>query len=97
MPFFAVCGSIDSVVYGRPLTLLGCAELRVDLLRTLLAVASVLMLTLLANVLRATSLFVIEARLVPHAPAWWHEGIGVVSFACAGTAILFLLQRLKAS
>jgi len=93
--FDAPCSGVKMLWAGLLLTLVGCVGLRIDLFRTLLAVAAALALTLLANVLRATSLFVIEAGLVPHPPAWWHEGIGVAAFACAGMAILLLLQRLK--
>jgi exosortase/archaeosortase family protein len=93
--FDAPCSGIRMLWAGVLLTFLGCAALRIDLLRTLLAVAAALMLTLLANVLRATSLFVIEVGLVPHAPAWWHEGTGVVAFGFAVAAILMLLHRLK--
>jgi exosortase/archaeosortase family protein len=95
--FDAPCSGVRMLWAGLLLTLVGCVALRIDLFRTLLAVCAALALTLLANVLRATSLFVIEAGLVPQPPAWWHEGVGVVAFAAAGTAILLLLQRLKTS
>jgi exosortase/archaeosortase family protein len=95
--FDAPCSGVRMLWAGLLLALLGCVALRLDLLRMLLAVAAALVLTLLANVLRATSLFVIEAGLVAQPPAWWHEGIGLVAFAGAGAAILLLLRRLEAS
>jgi hypothetical protein len=40
-------------------------------------------------------LFYIEAHLVPQAPAWWHEGIGIAAFAVTAAASLRLLIALR--
>lgn len=42
--------------------------------------------TLAANVLRASALFFVETQ--PAAPAWMHEGVGLVCFAAAAAAIV---------
>ncbi|MFT3867322.1 MAG: archaeosortase/exosortase family protein [Nibricoccus sp.] len=44
-----------------------------------------------ANVLRATALFCIEARIWP-SPAWAHEGVGLVLFGAASGIIYFASQ-----
>jgi exosortase/archaeosortase family protein len=95
--FDAPCSGVRMLWAGVLLTLIGCVALGINGRRTLLAVGASLVVILAANVLRATSLFVIEARLVPQPPAWWHEGTGVVAFACAATVMLSLLLRLRAS
>lgn len=93
--FDAPCSGVRMLWAGLLLTLLGCMAMRLNASRTLLAIGASLALTLVANVLRATSLFTIEAKLVPQPPAWWHEGVGIVAFAFAAAATLWLLQRLK--
>ena len=43
---------------------------------------------LLGNVLRASSLFYIEAEILK-TPSWWHNGIGLVVFAFTAAAIVY--------
>ena len=52
-------------------------------------------LAIACNVLRATSLFYVEAGLLPHAQPWWHEGIGIAAFTVSAVATLWLLTRLR--
>jgi MYXO-CTERM domain-containing protein len=54
-----------------------------------------LVLTLGANVLRAASLFFVEAGLVPDAEPWWHEVIGLFAFALAAGATIPLLVKIR--
>ena len=59
------------------------------------ALAVSLVLTLSANVLRAASLFFVEAALVPGAQPWWHAAIGLAAFAAAAAVTLLVLTRLE--
>jgi exosortase/archaeosortase family protein len=63
---------------------------------TVMALAAALVLTILANVLRAVSLFYVEAGFVAGALPWWHEAIGLAAFMGAAGMILIVLNRLRA-
>jgi exosortase/archaeosortase family protein len=80
---------------GLLLTLMGCVLFRFGLIKVMAAVALSLVLAIACNVLRATSLFYVEAGLIPQAPAWWHEAIGLAAFAFSAATTLWLLTRLR--
>ena len=52
-------------------------------------------LTIACNVLRASSLFYVEAGFVPQAAPWWHDGIGIAAFMLSAAVTLWLLGRLR--
>ena len=93
--FDAPCSGVNMLWAGLLLTLVGCVLLRLHPLKVIAAIALSLLLAIACNVLRASSLFYIEAHLVPQAPAWWHEGIGIAAFAVTAAASLRLLIALR--
>src|SRR5262249_59115555 len=80
---------------GLLLTLMGCVLFRLGIIKVVVAVALSLVLAIACNVLRATSLFYVEAGLLPHAQAWWHEAIGIAAFTLSATVTVWLLSRLR--
>jgi exosortase/archaeosortase family protein len=80
---------------GLLLTLMGCVLFRFGALKVTIALALSLLLAIACNVLRAASLFYVEAGLIPQAPAWWHEGIGIAAFTLSAITTLWLLTRLR--
>jgi len=93
--FDAPCSGVNMLWAGLLLTLMGCVLLRLGALQVALALALSLALAIACNVLRAASLFYVEAGLVPQAPGWWHDGIGVAAFALSAGVMLWLLGRLR--
>src|SRR6266568_67705 len=93
--FDAPCSGVNMLWAGLLLTLMGCVLFRFNVFKVMIAVALSFVLAIACNVLRATSLFYVEAGLVPHAQAWWHEGIGIAAFAVSAAATLWLLTRLR--
>jgi exosortase/archaeosortase family protein len=93
--FDAPCSGVNMLWAGLLLTLMGCALLRLGAAKVAMAVALSVALTIVANVLRASSLFYVETGLVPQAPAWWHDGIGVAAFMLSAVITLWLLGRLR--
>jgi exosortase/archaeosortase family protein len=93
--FDAPCSGVNMLWAGLLLTLMGCVLLRLGALRTMLAAGLSVVLAIACNVLRASSLFYVEAGLVPQAPAWWHDGIGIAAFALSAIATLWVLARLQ--
>jgi exosortase/archaeosortase family protein len=92
--FDAPCSGVSMLWAGLLLTLMGCVLFRFGIIKVILAVALSLVLAIACNVLRATSLFYVEAGLLPHAQAWWHEGIGIAAFTLSAAVTLWLLTRL---
>src|SRR5262245_42063089 len=92
--FDAPCSGVSMLWAGLLLTLMGCALFRFGVVKVIAAVALSLLPAIACNVLRATSLFYVEAGLVPHAQAWWHEGIGIAAFTLSAAVTLWLLTRL---
>jgi exosortase/archaeosortase family protein len=93
--FDAPCSGVSMLWAGLLLTLMGCALFRFGIIKVMVAVALSLVLAIACNVLRATSLFYVEAGILPHAQAWWHEGIGIAAFALSAVVTLWLLRRLR--
>jgi exosortase/archaeosortase family protein len=93
--FDAPCSGVNMLWAGLMLTLMACTLFRLGAFKVLLAVVLSTVLTIGCNVLRASSLFYVEAGIIPLAPAWWHEGIGLAAFALSSLATLWLLLRLR--
>jgi exosortase/archaeosortase family protein len=93
--FDAPCSGVNMLWAGLLLTLMGCVLFRFNALKVMIAVALSLVLAIACNVLRATSLFYVEAGLLPQAQPWWHEGIGIAAFTVSAVATLWLLTRLR--
>ena len=92
--FDAPCSGVNMLWAGLLLALMGCVLLRFGALKVAMAVTLSIVLVVAGNVLRAASLFYVEAGLIPQAPGWWHEGIGIAAFGLAAVAILWVLTRL---
>lgn len=90
----APCSGIRMLWTGLYLTCALAALQRLNARRTALLGAIALAIVMLANVLRATALFYVEAGVVPQArPA--HALIGVVVFALAAISIAGAAARLR--
>jgi exosortase/archaeosortase family protein len=94
LQFDAPCSGLNMLWAGLLVACMACVWLRLNVVRTAAALAVAVAAVLAANVLRATSLFYVEAGLIPGAPAWWHEGIGIVAFAAASAATLAAISQL---
>ncbi len=93
--FDAPCSGVNMLWAGVMLVLAACFVWRSGTLVCLLALGASLVLTIAANVLRATSLFYVEAGLLTGAAPWWHEAIGLIAFAISAAATLWVLACLK--
>ena len=93
--FDAPCSGVNMLWAGLMLTLMACTLFRLRVPKVLLAIALSIVLTIGCNVLRASSLFYVEAGFIPQAPGWWHEGIGLAAFALSSLATLWLLLQLR--
>jgi exosortase/archaeosortase family protein len=74
---------------------MGCVLFRLGAVKVMIALALSVALAIVGNVLRASSLFYVEAGLVANAPSWWHDGIGIAAFALSAALTLWLLARLR--
>jgi exosortase/archaeosortase family protein len=93
--FDAPCSGVNMLWAGLLLTLMGCVVIRLSVPKVAIAVALCVVLVIAGNVLRAASLFYVEAGLVPDAPGWWHDGVGIMAFGLSAMAILWCLTRLR--
>jgi len=93
--FDAPCSGVNMLWAGLLLTLMGCVLLRLGALKVMVALALSVVLAVAGNVLRAASLFYVEAGLIVEAPPWWHDGIGIAAFTLSAAVTLWLLGRLR--
>jgi exosortase/archaeosortase family protein len=93
--FDAPCSGVNMLWAGLLLTLMGCVLLRLPVLKVMIAVILAIVLAIAGNVLRASSLFYVEAGLVRDAPGWWHDGIGIAAFTLSAMVTLWQLGRLR--
>jgi exosortase/archaeosortase family protein len=96
--FDAPCSGVNMLWAGVLLTLMGGVLFRFSVAKLAKALAVTLALTVVANALRAASLFYLELGLFGTLPAWWHDGIGMAAFllSAAGTLwVLMLTERSK--
>ena len=95
--FDAPCSGVNMLWAGLLLTLVACVLFRLSAPRTAVAATVCVAVTIVANALRAASLFYVEAGFLPWAtPPWWHEGAGLVAFAMGAAAMLWAVMRLNA-
>lgn len=92
--FDAPCSGVNMLWAGLLLTLAACTLFRLDALRTTAALACAIGLNFATNVLRAASLFYLEAGLIEYPARWWHEGLGLAAFAMSAVATLWIILRL---
>jgi exosortase/archaeosortase family protein len=91
----APCSGIKMLWAGLYLSCALAALWRMDAGRAVLLSASALLIVMIANVLRATALFYVEAGVVPQArPA--HASIGIVVFVLAAISIAAAAARFRA-
>ena len=93
--FDAPCSGVNMLWAGLLLTLMGCVLLRLAVRKVMVAVALSVVLAVASNVLRASSLFYVEAGLIAQAPPWWHDGIGIAAFMLSAAVTLWLLGWLR--
>ncbi len=90
----APCSGLKMLWAGLFLACALAALARLGAARTLLAVTLAGVIVVLANALRAASLFYMETGLVK-LPPWAHGGMGMVCFVGAAAAILYAVQAVK--
>jgi exosortase/archaeosortase family protein len=95
--FDAPCSGVNMLWAALLLTLMGCILFRLGVARTAAAIVFAIAVTIACNVLRASSLFYVEAGFVPQAAPWWHDGIGIAAFILSAAVILGFLSRLGES
>ena len=93
--FDAPCSGVNMLWAALLLTLMGCVLFRLGAGKVSIAVAFSVLLTIACNVLRASSLFYVEAGFLPQADTWWHDGIGIAAFMLSAVVILGFLSRLR--
>jgi exosortase/archaeosortase family protein len=93
--FDAPCSGVNMLWAALLLTLMGCMLFRLAVGKVAAALAVAVALTVVCNVLRAASLFYIEAGFIPRPDGWWHDGIGIAAFMLSALAILAVLGRLR--
>jgi exosortase/archaeosortase family protein len=93
--FDAPCSGVNMLSAGLLLALMGCVLFRLSAGKVMVASAASVAVILACNVLRASSLFYLEAGFVPQAAGWWHEGIGIAAFMLSALVIIRLLGRLR--
>jgi exosortase/archaeosortase family protein len=93
--FDAPCSGINMLWAGLLLTLMGCVLLRLSATKTIAAAMMSIIVSIAANVLRASSLFYVEAGILADVPTWWHDAIGLAAFTLSALAMLWILLRLE--
>lgn len=91
----APCSGVKMLWAGLYLSFALAAFLGLDGRKTALLGAVAVGMVLLANIMRATALFFVEANILLLDQAW-HTGIGVIVFVFAALAIAAAAHRLKA-
>jgi exosortase/archaeosortase family protein len=88
----APCSGIQMLWAGMLLAA-GCSCFKnLNSFRTALLLAATFIMAILANSIRAATLFFTEAHIV-EAPAWFHEGTGILTFMMLGAFILWAVNR----
>lgn len=95
LQFDAPCSGINMLWAGLLVALMGALAVNLGHARTALAVAASIVLTIIGNVLRATSLFFVETGLVTGLPSWGHEAVGIAAFLMAAVGLLWMLRMLE--
>jgi exosortase/archaeosortase family protein len=91
--FDAPCSGVTMLWAGLLVTLFVSFVYRFSLFKTSVAVFVACLFVLFGNVLRGSSLFYLEAGVIPVEPTWLHEGIGVGAFVIVTTGIVVTLSK----
>lgn len=89
----APCSGVKMLWTGAYLSLSLAAMMRLSDLRTLALLVLSMVVVILANALRATSLFYVEAGVIP-GPERLHDAIGLVMFAVAAATVFAVARKL---
>jgi exosortase/archaeosortase family protein len=90
----APCSGIQMLWAGLLLAAAGSCFKNLDSFRTAFALSVACIMAVFANAIRAAALFFIEAHIMK-APAWFHEGVGVIAFLMLGLSILWVVHRTR--
>jgi len=93
--FDAPCSGVTMLWAGLFFSLFVSLVFKFDFVKTVFALFIASVLVLIGNVLRATSLFYLEAGLIDSSESWLHEGVGVIAFVGTAFGILFILTRFQ--
>jgi len=93
--FDAPCSGVTMLWAGLFFSLFVSLVFKFDFVKTVFALFIASVLVLIGNVLRATSLFYLEAGLIDSSESWLHEGVGVIAFVGTAFGILFTLTRFQ--
>lgn len=93
--FDAPCSGINMLWAGLIIAFMGCVSQRFGTGRTALAVAACVVFTLAGNILRASSLFYVEAGLIAGIAPSVHEAIGIAAFVLAALGLILVLASLE--
>ena len=88
----APCSGIQMLWAGLLLAAACSCFKNLDSLRTAFVLSAACIMAVFANAVRSAALFFIEAHIVK-APAWFHEGIGILVFMMLGFFILLSVHR----
>jgi exosortase/archaeosortase family protein len=88
----APCSGVKMLWAGLLLAGVLALAFRMTPWRTVWTAAAAVGLVLVGNLLRTCALFVADATDY-HLPSWGHSGVGVLAFAAAGGALVWLARR----
>jgi exosortase/archaeosortase family protein len=90
----APCSGIKMLWAGLFLTAVLVCFYELRTMKSLLAFLTAFVVIIIGNIFRALALFYVEAGIIK-TPSWMHEGVGVVSFALVGIAIVSFILWLR--
>ena len=90
----APCSGIKMLWAGMFLAFLLAAVNNFNWLRSAIVCVSAVAVVILANILRATALFYVEAGVID-VPAWTHTGVGVLMFALTAVCIVLCADKIQ--
>jgi len=90
----APCSGIKMLWAGLFLAFVLTTFGNLNTLRSMILFTYATIIVVLANILRATALFYIEANVIS-APAWSHAGIGVLMFAFTAISIVLCVEKFQ--
>ncbi len=92
--FDAPCSGVKMLWTGFFITLVLTVHHRLGMLRTALALLICLVVVVLGNGLRGSSLFYLETGLLS-APKWWHDGVGMVVFLTLTIILIRIVEKIS--
>jgi exosortase/archaeosortase family protein len=92
--FDAPCSGVSMLWAGLLLTSMLAYIYQLGVWRLIMSLAACAVLLVIANIMRATSLFYLETGVVAWAPGWAHEASGLAVFAVAAFGIVWLSRKL---